>query len=74
MSQTARRGQTPSGTLTRVVARRTKEWVHQGWMAGDGWRPRQMARLTRRAGRTVTPKAGAGVAPMKKMITHHQQI
>lgn len=72
MSQ-ATRGQTPSGTLTRVVVRRTKEWVHQGWMAGDGWRPRQMARLTRRAGRTVTPKAGAGAAPMK-MITHHQQI
>ena len=47
VSQTARPGQTPSGTLTRVEARRTKEWAHQGWTAGGEWRPQQMARLMR---------------------------
>ena len=73
VSQTAKQGQTLSETLTRVEARRTKEWVHQGWTAGGEWRPQQMARLMR-TGRTVTLRAGARVAPRKKMIMHHQQI
>lgn len=56
-----------------MEARRTKEWAHQGWTAGGEWRPQQMARLMR-TGRTATLRAGARVAPRKKMIMHHQQI
>ena len=74
MSQTARRGQTPSGAVTRGEARRTKEGVHQGWTAGDEQRPQQMARLMRMTGRTATLRAGARAAPRKKMIMRHQQI
>lgn len=60
--------------LAKVVARKTKVWGHQAWTAVDEQRPWLIVRLRRTTGGTVTLRAGAKGALMKKKMSHPRKL